>query len=121
MNGHPFAGTHLMKRKVEADLLTAAQAVCVGIAAGLYNARNATSDGVLDWAPDFPAEHAGYVVQEFLQLCRYKMNAGAREHLLKTLTIHAWRIVCHCEALVISSAPVRRQIPDFLPQRLDCF
>src|SRR5205814_9626691 len=36
-----------MKRKVEADLLTAAQGVCVGIIAGLYNARNVASDGVL--------------------------------------------------------------------------
>ena len=86
-----------MNRKVEADLLTAAQAACTGIVAGLYNTRNAKSDGVLDWAPDFPAEHAGYVVQEFLQLCRYKMNAGAREHLLETLTIHAheWEDMFH--------------------------
>jgi len=86
-----------MKRKVEADMLTAAQGVCVGIIAGLYNARNVASDGMLNLAPDFPAEHAGYVVQQFVQLCRYKMNAGAREHLLKTLTIHApgWEDVFH--------------------------
>lgn len=86
-----------MKRKVEADLLTAAQAVCVGIVAGLYNARNATSDGVLDWASDFPVEHAGYLVQEFLRLCRYTMNADAQEHLLETLTIHApgWEDMFH--------------------------
>src|SRR2546428_14031662 len=49
-----------MKRKVEADLLTAAQAVCVGIVAGLYNTRNATSDGGLDWAPSFTARPAGF-------------------------------------------------------------
>ena len=86
-----------MNRKVEADLLTAAQLACAGIVAGLYNTRNAKSDGVLDWAPDFPGEHAGYVVQQFLQLCRYQMNAGSRKHLLETLTIHApgWEDVFH--------------------------
>ena len=58
-----------MKRKAELGLPLAAQVVCAGIVQGLYQARDTNSDGALGWAPDFPGEHADYVVGEFLRAC----------------------------------------------------
>jgi hypothetical protein len=56
-----------MKRKAELGLVPTAQVVCAGIVQGLYQARDTNSDGALGWAPDFPAEHADYVVGDFLK------------------------------------------------------
>jgi hypothetical protein len=78
-----------MKRKVEADLMTAAETVCVGIVAGLSEAEGAKSEDVLGWAPDFPAEHAGHIVEEFLKLTRDKMNKSEREQFCENLVTHA--------------------------------
>jgi len=58
-----------MRRKAELGLVPAAQNVCVGIVQGLYRARDTNSDGALGWAPDFPAEHADYIVRQFLRGC----------------------------------------------------
>jgi hypothetical protein len=52
-----------MKRKADLGLVPAAQAVCAGIVQGLYQTRHVKSDGALGWAPDFPTEHAGYIVR----------------------------------------------------------
>lgn len=71
-----------MKRKAELGLLLAAQIVCAGIVQGLYQARDTNSDGALGWAPDFPGEHADYVVGDFLRAC----PRGNRKEALKSLT-----------------------------------
>jgi hypothetical protein len=78
-----------MERKVEAGLMTAAETVCLGIVAGLSKAEGAKPEGVLGWAPDFPAEHAGYIVDEFLKLTRDKMNKSQRERFWEALVMHA--------------------------------
>jgi len=70
-----------MKRKAELGLLPAAQVVCVGIVQGLYQARDTKSDGALGWAPDFPAEHAGCIVEEFLGACSPAARKEARQNL----------------------------------------
>ena len=70
-----------MKRKAELGLGLAAQAVCTGIVQGLYQARDTKSDGALGWAPDFPAEHAGYIVEEFLRACSPAAREEARKNL----------------------------------------
>lgn len=70
-----------MKRKAELGLVPSSQTVCAGIVQGLYQARNVQSDGALGWAPDFPAEHAGYMVEEFLRACSSAARTEARKHL----------------------------------------
>jgi len=74
-----------MKRKAELGLLAAAQVVCAGIVQGLYGARDTNSDGTLGWAPDFPAEHASYVVGEFIQACSSPSRKEARRSLATIL------------------------------------
>ena len=66
-------------------LLPAAQVACVGIVQGLHQARDTKSDGALGWAPDFPAEHADYVVGDFLRACPVKNRKEARKNLIETL------------------------------------
>ena len=70
-----------IKRKADLGLVPAAQAVCVGIVQGLYQARDTKSDGALGWAPDFPAEHAGYIVEEFLGACSPAARKEVRQNL----------------------------------------
>jgi hypothetical protein len=78
-----------MKRHVDVDMAASAQAVCAGIVSGLYACRKTNSDGALGWAPDFPAEHAGFIVQEFLGLSRYKMTSAEREKFIESLVGYA--------------------------------
>jgi hypothetical protein len=75
-----------MKRSLELGLLAPAEALCAGIVEGLYRARDARSDGALGWAPDFPAEEAGFVVEEFLKGCRPASRKAAQANLMKVLT-----------------------------------
>jgi hypothetical protein len=74
-----------MKRKAELGLLPAAQAVCAGIVQGLYQTRDTNSDGALGWAPDFPGEHADYVVVGFVQVCPREKRKEARKSLAEVL------------------------------------
>jgi hypothetical protein len=74
-----------MKRRVEVDMVASAQAVCAGIVVGLYACRKTNSDGALGWAPDFPAEHAGFIVQEFLGLSRHKLTSADRDKFIESL------------------------------------
>ena len=78
-----------MRRKAELGLGSAAEGVCAGIVAGLYQARATESDGALGWAPDFPGEEADYVVAEFIGACHRKARTAAREHLLEMLATRA--------------------------------
>ena len=70
-----------MKRKAELGLVLAARAVCAGIVQGLYQARDTDSDGALGWAPDFPGEHADYMVGEFIRACPPAVRKEARKSL----------------------------------------
>ena len=74
-----------MKRKAELGLLPAAQVLCAGIVQGLYQAKDINSDGALGWAPDFPGEHACYVVGYFLRACPRENRKEARKHLAEIL------------------------------------
>jgi len=51
-----------MKRHIELGFEAAATATCAGIVFGLYRCRGKSSDQVLGWAEDFPAETAGDAV-----------------------------------------------------------
>ena len=75
-----------MKRSLELGLLAPAEALCVGIVQGLYQARDTNSDGALGWAVDFPIEEAGFVVEEFLKGCRPALRKAAQTNLMQILT-----------------------------------
>src|SRR2546429_71414 len=55
-----------MKRRMDLGLYEGAESVCAGIVLGLFHASRQKSGGMLEWAPDFPAEHAGYAIEEYL-------------------------------------------------------
>jgi hypothetical protein len=74
-----------MKRKAELGLVPASQVVCAGIVQGLYQARDTNSDGALGWAPDFPAEHAEYVVGDFIRACPPAVRRQAQKSLAAIL------------------------------------
>jgi len=74
-----------MKRKAELGLVAAAQAICLGIVQGLYGMRKTNSDGALGWAPEFPAEHADYVVGEYICACSRAVRKEARKSLAAAL------------------------------------
>ena len=62
-----------------------AEVVCAGIVEGLHQARNINSDGALGWAPDFPGEHADFVVAEFFRACRPAARKAAQKSLMDIL------------------------------------
>lgn len=51
-----------MKRQIGLGLKAQALEICKGIVLGMYRVRKETNDGVLGWAPDFPAEAAADAV-----------------------------------------------------------
>lgn len=57
-----------MTRRFEAGSVRAAENICHGIVLGLYAARGMESDGILGWAPDFPAETAADVASTFVEM-----------------------------------------------------
>jgi hypothetical protein len=75
-----------MKRSLELGLLAPAEALCAGIVSGLYRARDTKSDGALGWAVDFPAEEAGFVVEEFLKRYHPPSRKAAHANLMLLLT-----------------------------------
>jgi len=69
-----------MQRRYAAGDRTAAERVCAGIIAGLHSVDGTDDDGVLGWAPDFPAEAAGWAFTLLLQMYpqRQRQAAGNR-------------------------------------------
>jgi len=56
-----------MTRQSELGNGSAAETICAGIVAGLYQARNEESDGGLGWEPDFPEVRAEQLVGELIE------------------------------------------------------
>ena len=75
-----------MKRRMDLGLDVAAEAVCVGIVLGLFRASSKESGGVIEWAPDFPADHASYVIETYLAKYPKGRRRGTGERLLAALT-----------------------------------
>jgi hypothetical protein len=78
-----------MKWSLELGLLAPAQALCAGIVQGLYRARDTKSDGALGWAVDFPAEEAGFLVEQFLKGCSPSSRKATGVKLMQVLTKRA--------------------------------
>jgi hypothetical protein len=70
-----------MKRRMDIGLPAAAEAVCLGIVRGLHEAEELGNE-ILDHAPDFPVEHAGYVLEEFLRMAPRGSRAAATRRLM---------------------------------------
>lgn len=75
-----------MKRRIDLGLDVAAEAVCAGIVLGLFRASSKESGGVIEWAPDFPADHASYVIEEYLAKYPEGKRRGTGDRLLAALT-----------------------------------
>ena len=54
-----------MNRYLDLGLEKQAQELCQGVVLGLYRVRHGGENDVLGWAPDFPGEQAGYVVEKW--------------------------------------------------------
>jgi hypothetical protein len=78
-----------MKRKAELGLESAAEVACAGIVQGLYRAEKTRSDGALGWAPDFPGEEAGFVVEELIRSSRPKVRRVVGKRLIEILATQA--------------------------------
>jgi hypothetical protein len=76
-----------MKRRIDLGPDAGAEVVCAGIVLGLFRASREKSDGVLDWAPDFPADHAGYVIEEYLAPLPQSKRRDAGNRLSAALEI----------------------------------
>ena len=74
-----------MKRRADLGLHEAAEAICVGIVLGLHRAKGATSDGLLGWAPDFPAEEACHALAELIGAASPKDRGAIRKRLVESL------------------------------------
>lgn len=82
-----------MKRRMELGLDVAAEAICCGIIVGLHKAEGVRSDGLLGWAPDFPAEEACHVVAELISACPSAKRGAVRDSLIETIgdIVPEWR------------------------------
>lgn len=58
-----------MKRRMELGLAEAAETICRGIVIGLNEIDGTGEDGLLGWAPDFPAEEACHALAELIRAC----------------------------------------------------
>ncbi|MBI5526018.1 MAG: hypothetical protein HY897_06755 [Deltaproteobacteria bacterium] len=74
-----------MKRRMELELHSAAETICHGIVVGLNKAKGVKSDGLLGWAPDFPAEEACHVVAELIRTCPVEKCGAVRNRLVEVL------------------------------------
>jgi hypothetical protein len=86
-----------MKRQSDLGLANDAEAICEGIVVGLYRARNVNSDGALGWAPDFPVEQAGQVIQEYLRPAASTSKSIASQSFLEHLAtrVPEWSEMIH--------------------------
>jgi len=74
-----------MRRCMCLVLQGAAVDVCCGIVLGFHDAGKSSSDGLLAWAPDFPAETAGQAVETLLRACPAGDRAAARDRLVEAV------------------------------------
>ena len=75
-----------MKKRTGLGLHGAGEAVYAGIVLGLYRASRENSGEVLNWIPDFTAEHAGFVTEEYLDAYPARKRRAATESLAAMLT-----------------------------------
>lgn len=81
-----------MKRRMDLGLDAGAESVCAGIVLGLFRASRQKSGGILEWAPDFSAEHAGCVIEEYLAEypASKRRDAGGRLSAALVPSVSEW-------------------------------
>ena len=82
-----------MKRRLDLGLGEAAVALCRGVVVGLHYVEEDGLDGLLGWAPDFPAEEACYAVSELIRTCPRKERGALHRSLTEALgdAVPSWR------------------------------
>ena len=61
----------------------AAEKICQGIVIGLHEADGINSDGALGWAPDFPAEAAGWSLSLLLEMYPQGQRRAAGNRVIR--------------------------------------
>jgi hypothetical protein len=79
-----------MRRRIELGLETAAVAACEGIVLGLYRCRDQTTDGVIGWGSDAPAEMAGEAVSTLARTNAAKHQRAWRLPAAFTAQVPDW-------------------------------
>lgn len=74
-----------MKRRMELGLEDAARIICCGIAMGLHEIEETCKDGLLGWAPEFPAEEACFAVAELIRACPMSNRRHVGKLLIEAL------------------------------------
>ena len=75
-----------MNRRMDLGLEAASEAICVGIVSGLFRASSENPSSLLEWAPDFPVEHACFVVEEYVDRYPAAKRRAAADRLIATLS-----------------------------------
>jgi hypothetical protein len=97
-----------MKRRVEAGMKPAAEKICQGIVIGLRGVDGTNSDGALGWAPDFPAEAAGWSLSLVLELYPHGQRRAAGNRVIRGVEEKADSWVEMLER-VVSQLPTKKQ------------
>jgi hypothetical protein len=74
-----------MNRRMDLGLEAASEAICVGIVSGLFRASSESPCCLLEWAPDFPVEHACFVVEECVVRYHAAKRRAAADRLIASL------------------------------------
>jgi hypothetical protein len=75
-----------MNRRMDLGLEAASEAICVGIVSGLFRASSESPCRLLEWAPDFPVEHACFVVEECVRRYHAAKRRAAADRLISSLS-----------------------------------
>jgi hypothetical protein len=75
-----------MNRRMDLGLEAASEAICVGIVSGLFRASSESPCRLLEWAPDFPVEHACFVVEECVRRYHAAKRRVAADRLITSLS-----------------------------------
>ncbi len=87
----------------------AAEKICQGIVIGLHAADGTNSDGALGWAPDFPAEAAGWSLSLLLELYPHSERAATGNRVIRGVAEKADSWVEMLERVVSQLATKKRR------------
>jgi len=98
-----------MKRRMSAGLTEAGETICRGIVQGLWQATEHDDKWLLAWAPDFPADEAENVVEQFVRSARREERAAAGHRLMRHLDDEIPDWACRLQRAVERSLPRDRR------------
>ena len=90
----------------------ATEKICQGIILGLHRVEDTNHDGILGWAPDFPAEGAAYGMSTLLALYPQYQRRTAGNRIVEAVEEHAedWvEMLCRVVYRAASAKPRGRR------------